>query len=114
MADISDLVLLRNDPATAFEFIREAHEGDVDAQYGLGLIYAEGRGVAQDNATAFYWLTRAAEQGDRDAETLRNHVAADMTRDQFERADLMIKQYRGQLAHRSGTRTPVERHKLRH
>ena len=114
MVNISDLTLLRNDPGVAANFIREAHEGDIDAQYGLGLIYAEGRGVPQDDATAFFWLTRAAEQGDRDAETLRNHVAAGMTSDQFDRADLMMKQYRGLLALRSAANAPPGRRKARH
>jgi TPR repeat protein len=114
MANISDLTLLRNDPGVAEKFIREAHEGDIDAQYGLGLIYAEGRGVPQDDATAFYWLTRAVEQGDRDAETLRNHVAAGMTSDQFDRADLMMKQYHGLLALRSAANAPPGRRKARH
>ena len=113
MVNISDLTLLRNDPGVAANFIREAHEGDIDAQYGLGLIYAEGRGVPQDDATAFFWLTRAAEQGDRDAETLRNHVAAGMTSDQFDRADLMMKQYRGLLALRSAANAPPGHRKAR-
>jgi len=114
MVNISDLTLLRNDPGVAANFIREAHEGDIDAQYGLGLIYAEGRGVPQDDATAFFWLSRAVEQGDRDAETLRNHVAAGMTSDQFDRADLMMKQYRGLLALRSAANAPPGRRKARH
>ena len=113
MVNISDLTLLRNDPGVAANFIREAHEGDIDAQYGLGLIYAEGRGVPQDDATAFFWLSRAVEQGDRDAETLRNHVAAGMTSDQFDRADLMMKQYRGLLALRSAANAPPGRRKAR-
>jgi TPR repeat protein len=114
MVDISDLTLLRNDPAVVEKFVREANAGDIDAQYGLGLIYAEGRGVPQDDATAFYWLTRAVEQGDRDAETLRNHVAVGMSSDQFERADLMMKQYRGMLVYRSGTDASPGNGKPRH
>ena len=114
MVNISDLTLLRNDPGVAANFIREAHEGDIDAQYGLGLIYAEGRGVPQDDATAFFWLTRAVEQGDRDAETLRNQVAAGMTSEQFDRADLMMKHYRGLLALWSADNAPRARRKASH
>lgn len=93
MADIKDLVLLRNDPAVADSFLKDALRGDVDAQYGLGLIYAEGRGVQQDEARAFFWLSRAVEQGDRDALTLRNNLAVNMTPTQFEEADAMTNEY---------------------
>lgn len=90
MANLADLVLLRNDPEVAAEFLQAAQQGDIDAQYGMGLIYAEGRGVDQDEARAFYWLTCAAEQGDRGADVLRKTVAAGMTREQFVRAELLL------------------------
>jgi len=41
----------------------EAEQGDVDAQYSLGVRYHEGQGVNQDCAQAAYWWRRAAEQG---------------------------------------------------
>ncbi|HZI83518.1 MAG TPA: tetratricopeptide repeat protein [Casimicrobiaceae bacterium] len=40
-----------------------AEQGDATAQYSLGTLFAEGKGVAQDDATAFKWFQRAAEQG---------------------------------------------------
>jgi len=90
MANLADLVLLRNDPAVAEEFLQAAQQGDINAQYGMGLIYAEGRGVEQDAARAFYWLTCAIEQGDSGAGVLRNVVAAGMTDEQFVRARLLL------------------------
>lgn len=87
MANLADLVLLRNDPAVAAEFLQAAINGDVDAQYGMGLIYAEGRGVEQDEVRALYWLTRAIEQGDRDAVLLRQVVAVNMTAEQLAEAE---------------------------
>ena len=87
MANLADLVLLRNDPAVAAEFLQAAINGDVDAQYGMGLIYAEGRGVEQDGARALYWLTRAIEQGDKDAALLRQIVAVNMTAEQLAEAE---------------------------
>ncbi|MCB1802267.1 MAG: sel1 repeat family protein [Gammaproteobacteria bacterium] len=84
MADLSGLNLLRNDPVKAAEMIAEAERGDMDAQYAAGLIYAEGRGVPLDLVQAYYWLTRAVDQGDSDAELLRRVVAAQMSDDQFE------------------------------
>jgi hypothetical protein len=45
------------------EFQKAAEQGDVIAQYALGLMYDNGEGVTQDNATAFKWYKKAAEQG---------------------------------------------------
>ena len=53
MADIRNLILLRNDPDEALRLLAEAEQGDLDAQYAMGLIYAEGRGLPQDEARAF-------------------------------------------------------------
>jgi uncharacterized protein len=53
MADLRSLVLLRYDPEAAAIILAQAEQNDVDAQYAMGLIYAEGRGVAQDEAMAF-------------------------------------------------------------
>lgn len=93
MAKLSDLVLLRNDPTVAAEFLEAAMRGEVDAQYGMGLIYAEGRGVPQDEAKAYFWLTMAMEQGDKDAEALRRVVAESMTPAQFDAAEFMAKEH---------------------
>ena len=87
MVNLADLVLLRNDPDVAAEFLQAAINGDVDAQYGMGLICAEGRGVEQDEARALYWLTRAVEQGDKDAAVLRQIVAVNMTPEQLAEAE---------------------------
>ena len=40
-----------------------AEKGDATAQYYLGTLFAEGKGVAQNDATAFTWFQRAANQG---------------------------------------------------
>ena len=49
---------------TALEWLTEAAEaGLVHAQYELGKIYRDGRGVEKDALLAAAWLTRAAEQG---------------------------------------------------
>ena len=78
MADLSGMGLLRNDPEMAARLIGEAERGDMDAQYAAGLIYAEGRGVEPDLVQAYFWLSRAIDQGDADAEKLRRHVASCM------------------------------------
>jgi TPR repeat protein len=40
-----------------------ADKGDAEAQYRLATLYAEGKGVAQSDATAAEWYQRAADQG---------------------------------------------------
>jgi|GEM_PF-3334473 TPR repeat protein len=86
MSDISIQALLRGDPEIVAGLLAAAEQGDVDAQYRVGLIYAEGRGVAQDEVKSFYWLSRAVQQGDADAQTLLQVVAAAMTQEQHRQA----------------------------
>ena len=40
-----------------------AEQGNADAQFGLGVAYVQGTGVAQDLVEAVRWFRRAAEQG---------------------------------------------------
>lgn len=83
---LKDLILLRNDPSKV-PLIRDlASRGEMDAQYAMGLIYAEGRGVEMDLAQSHYWLSLAIEQGDRDADLLRNIVGSRMSDAEFEAA----------------------------
>jgi TPR repeat protein len=55
----------------------------VSAQYRLGRLYADGRGVARDVNQAMQWLRKAADQGDADAQialgTLLTRNGADPT-----------------------------------
>ena len=45
-----------------------AERGDAQAQFNLGVKYANGRGVRQDDEEAVKWFTLAAEQGDASAQ----------------------------------------------
>ena len=83
---LKDLILLRNDPSKVPPIREAALRGEADAQYALGLIYAEGRGVPIDLAQAPCWLTLAVEQGDRDADLLRNIIGSRMTDEEYEAA----------------------------
>ena len=40
-----------------------ADQGDAEAQFALGAVYATGRGVPQDAREAVRWFRLAAEQG---------------------------------------------------
>ncbi len=90
MADLRGLNLLRNDPQAAARLLAQAEAGDMDAQYAAGLIYAEGRGVAIDLVQAYFWLSKAIDQGDADAELLRRQVAVQMSDAEFATARRLL------------------------
>jgi TPR repeat protein len=48
--------------------LKDAEQGDVNAQFNLGWMYAEGRGVPRNSKQAVYWYSRAARQGDASAQ----------------------------------------------
>ena len=59
----------RGDYQTAFKlWLPLAEQGDAKAQFNLGLMYGNGRGVKQDDFEAVKWYRKAAEQGDADAQ----------------------------------------------
>jgi len=45
-----------------------AEKGNAEAQFRLGLMYREGKGVAQDDKQGVAWLSKAAEQGQAEAQ----------------------------------------------
>ena len=59
-------------PATDAEraraYTRRAKQGDATAQFNLGGMYEQGRGVAQSDKEAAAWYRKAADQGDADAQ----------------------------------------------
>ena len=60
---------VRGDYATALREWRPlAEQGDAEAQFRLGVMYANGRGVALDIAEAWKWWRKAAQQGHTGAE----------------------------------------------
>lgn len=52
-----------NDVTALHEFWTLAHQGHAGAQFNLGVLYARGRGVAQDFRQAARWYRLAAEHG---------------------------------------------------
>ena len=57
-------VPLSAQPGSNDELREKAEQGDVQAQYNLGIMYETGRGGPQDDAEAVRWYRLAAEQGD--------------------------------------------------
>ena len=50
------------------DYRKAAEQGDADAQYNLGLFYANGDGVSKDFAEAVKWWRKSAEQGNVEAQ----------------------------------------------
>ena len=65
---------MARDAAEGAGWLRKAAEqGDADAQYDLGLLYARGQGVETDAAEAVFWFYKAGDQGHKRAlEALRD------------------------------------------
>jgi len=62
--DEASAAYMRGDYIVAFEsFLSLAEQGHARAQFVLGNMYVEGKGVQQDYAEAKRWFHRAAEQG---------------------------------------------------
>ncbi len=47
---------------------KAAEQGDITAQYKLGVLYSRGIGMEKDNALACHWYRKAAEQGNMKAQ----------------------------------------------
>jgi TPR repeat protein len=59
----------RGDYATVMRLLRPlADQGMALAQFSLGVMYANGKGVPQDSTQAANWFRKAADQGNADAQ----------------------------------------------
>jgi hypothetical protein len=57
------------------------------AQYNLAVIYAKGEGVPVDKPRAMAWAALAAERGDQDYVDAREVIYADLSKDEFAKAN---------------------------
>ncbi len=65
---MGDMWYIKNKTISAAEWYKKAaDQGHARAQYNLGMMYQHGEGVDQDDKAAVKWLTKAAEQGLREA-----------------------------------------------
>ena len=61
-------------------------QGLARAQHNLGLMYANGTGVPQDDVVAYAWLNLAAAQGNELASENKDTLRTRMTANQIARA----------------------------
>ena len=67
--------------------LRQASEdGDADAQFGLGVMYANGEGVLENYVKAYAWWNLAGAQGHKDAIKAKASLRKDMTTEQVAEA----------------------------
>ncbi len=71
-----------------------AERGDDRAQYWLGIMYVEGKGVPKDHVRAYLWLGLAALQGNRGARVGRDGIAKRMTAEQIAEAERLLAGWR--------------------
>ena len=71
-----------------------AGQGHAAAQFNLGLLYANGRGVEQDNVQAHMWFNLAAAGSEPAAQRERDLVAKKMTRFQIAEAIRLARAWR--------------------
>jgi uncharacterized protein len=77
-----------------------AEQGNADAQSNLGLMYANGEGVPEDDVYAHMWWNLAGSNGDEIGRGNRDIIAKRMTPSQLEKAqdlarDCVSKNYKG-------------------
>ena len=68
------------------EFKQSADAGNSVAQFMMGRLYAEGRGVVQDKVAAYMWFDLSASNGNNRAIAARDAVAAQMDSDEIDHA----------------------------
>ena len=66
-----------------------AQWGHKGAQYVLGELYSQGKGVAQDPVTGYAWLQVAAESPDRDIRKARTAAGKKLSTEQKAEADAL-------------------------
>ena len=68
IADLRAVNKSKNHKQTFNVYQELAMRGDANAQYNLGLIYKDGKGVSQDYRKAFYWFQEASKRGNTNAQ----------------------------------------------
>ena len=83
----------------AGEWYRKAAEqGNVRAQYSLGVMYETGQGISQDNVQAYLWYDLAASHPSVEQEqSIKNRdiVVTQMTSEELAEAQRLVREWRG-------------------
>ena len=87
---------VEQDDQRAFEwYLRSSLKGHPGAQSGIGWYYEVGRGMpAPDLVRAYMWYTLSAIGGDPDAAISLEEVVKKMTKDQIDKALILVGDYK--------------------
>ncbi|MBT7250890.1 MAG: sel1 repeat family protein, partial [Rhodospirillaceae bacterium] len=70
----------------AAKWFRKAGEQDhAAAQYNLGFLFYEGKGVQKDDQEAYHWIDQAARLGDRKAAKARETLEKVLPKEIFKK-----------------------------
>ena len=70
-----------------------AEEGEVQAQFDLGLMYANGLGLPQDLIQAYRWISLSSTAGNAAASDLQKQLAQQMTPEQIAEAERLVREW---------------------
>jgi peptidoglycan hydrolase-like protein with peptidoglycan-binding domain len=76
------------------EFRQSAYANNSLAQYMMGRLHAEGRGVGEDKLAAYMWFDLSASNGNSRAISARDAVAAEMDATEIDQAQQMAADWR--------------------
>lgn len=90
---------VERDDERAFEwYLRSSLKGHPGAQSGIGWYYEMGRGMpAPDLVRAYTWYVLSAIGGDPDAAISQEEVVKKMTKEQIDKAHILIDDYKSWL-----------------
>jgi hypothetical protein len=94
----------RDEAESARWFTKAAEDGSISAQSKLCSLYWGGRGVAKDDAQAYFWTVLARANGDQASKTLAPFIAAHLTPAQRSGIEQRAEQW---LQRRESTAKPV-------
>lgn len=87
------------------EYRQSAHAGNSLAQYMMGRMYAEGRGVGVDKAAAYMWFDLSASNGNSQAIAARDAIAGDLDAVEIDQAQQMAADWRANRPAVAATQT---------
>jgi TPR repeat protein len=87
---------------TALRLVRPlAEQGNARAQFDLGVIYNNGRGVPQDYVLSYMWFNLSAARGEPEAAERRDFVQQSMSPPQVAEAQKLAREWKPATAHRA-------------
>ena len=74
-------------------FLKAAEKGNENAQFHLGEIYADGRGVVQDYVQAYKWLNISSLNGSNNATRSKKSLLEKMNQQQISEAQEDVRKW---------------------